>query len=138
MRISDWSSDVCSSDLFAIRPDFHPGHHEAVGELPGPESCHRGQYDARHLSEHGFISALPAPVLRRRQLHDDKAHEGHEQGGGKTCPNAPPRPSIAIYFGKDVPNDVADREKEDTRAKRPLPYPRQIHHCPFARTEHVR
>src|SRR3546814_7460682 len=56
-------------EIFAIRPDFHPGHHEAVGELPGPESCHRGQYDARHLSEHGFISALPAPVLRRRQLH---------------------------------------------------------------------
>src|SRR3546814_1714196 len=83
-----------------MRPDFHPGHHEAVGELPGPESCHRGQYDARHLSEHGFISALPAPVLRRRQLHDDKAHEGHEQGGGKTCPNAPPRPSIAIRSEK--------------------------------------
>src|SRR3546814_11804473 len=60
------------------------------------------------------------------------------QGGGKTCPNAPPRPSIAIYFGKDVPNDVADREKEDTRAKRPFPYPRQIHHRPLARTEHVR
>src|SRR3546814_10250850 len=96
MRISDWSSDVCSSDLqavetlpnngrtnragpeiFAIRPDFHPGHHEAVGEPPGPESCHRGQYDARHLSEHGFISALPAPVLRRRQLHDDKRSEEH-------------------------------------------------------------
>src|SRR3546814_15293005 len=50
----------------------------------------------------------------------------------------PPRPSIAIYFGKDVPNDVADREKEDTRAKRPFPYPRQIHHRPLARTEHVR
>src|SRR3546814_6994700 len=37
-----------------------------------------------------------------------------------------------------VPNDVADREKEDTRAKRPFPYPRQIHHRPLARTEHVR
>src|SRR3546814_9132980 len=50
----------------------------------------------------------------------------------------PPRPSIAIYFGKDVPNDVADREKEDTRDKRPFPYPRQIHHRQLARTEHVR
>src|SRR3546814_16789861 len=48
-------------EIFAIHPDFHPGHHEAVGELPGPESCHRGQYDARRLSEHDVINAQPAP-----------------------------------------------------------------------------
>src|SRR3546814_14752922 len=88
-------------EIFAIRPDFHPGHHEAVGELPGPESCHRGPYDARHLSEHGFISALPAPLLPRRPLPADHAHEGHAQRGGQTSPNTPPRPRTAIYFCKN-------------------------------------
>src|SRR3546814_13873608 len=27
MRISDWSSDVCSSDLFAMRPPGHQHNH---------------------------------------------------------------------------------------------------------------
>src|SRR3546814_1897660 len=27
MRISDWSSDVCSSDLVEARPQFHQGGH---------------------------------------------------------------------------------------------------------------
>src|SRR3546814_1342389 len=31
MRISDWSSDVCSSDLVGILLGFQPGKHGAVG-----------------------------------------------------------------------------------------------------------
>src|SRR3546814_8571109 len=37
MRISDWSSDVCSSDLLALRPDHPEARHMAAvlaGEAP--------------------------------------------------------------------------------------------------------
>src|SRR3546814_14994991 len=32
MRISDWSSDVCSSDLVEIRPDHAPGAIERIAQ----------------------------------------------------------------------------------------------------------
>src|SRR3546814_4400866 len=45
MRISDWSSDVCSSDLAEIlparQPPRHPGHRH-------PQQQHRGGEHARH------------------------------------------------------------------------------------------
>src|SRR3546814_5203111 len=38
MRISDWSSDVCSSDLLAVndQPDADPGPNRDIGEIVEP------------------------------------------------------------------------------------------------------
>src|SRR3546814_6104598 len=55
MRISDWSSDVCSSDLFVLRVDYTPvcsptllkGKHplKRPGDLPHHTLLHEDDYD---------------------------------------------------------------------------------------------
>src|SRR3546814_16490670 len=51
MRISDWSSDVCSSDLVAARPLFDDRLFVAFpeGEEPPPASISPDQIDERRL-----------------------------------------------------------------------------------------
>src|SRR3546814_17839641 len=93
MRISDWSSDVCSSDLFgdafllflggrAQQPEqqeerHHRGHEVGVGHLPGAAVMAGGAYLLDLLDDddggvvvarccHGDESAL----CRRRQCAD--------------------------------------------------------------------
>src|SRR3546814_13666006 len=53
MRISDWSSDVCSSDL--LRYDFRPGHGSAVdGHLVGArEQQGAGVLNRAHAAAYG-------------------------------------------------------------------------------------
>src|SRR3546814_12404061 len=46
MRISDWSSDVCSSDLAVAAPDHSAG---AAGRIPGPSWAERRERFARRL-----------------------------------------------------------------------------------------
>src|SRR3546814_13549925 len=41
MRISDWSSDVCSSDLRRRLPDRHPGRGSVGGDHPKQRHSHR-------------------------------------------------------------------------------------------------
>src|SRR3546814_18817407 len=56
MRISDWSSDVCSSDL------------EPILALPVPPQRHqlgRGSHRAHHLVELILAVAVPEPELRQ-------------------------------------------------------------------------
>src|SRR3546814_4501294 len=90
MRISDWSSDVCSSDLLALAARFlaaeiirrHAQHHEApvaigvpdllqVGVLRG-EAALRGGID----QQHGL-----AAELRHRQRFAVNAGEAEVMGG---------------------------------------------------------
>src|SRR3546814_20842346 len=76
MRISDWSSDVCSSDLPVGRMDVHARHHQAhVDERrteepiePGtPVLVERDHYDREHHAHHqraldqAFVAARASP-----------------------------------------------------------------------------
>src|SRR3546814_6504508 len=47
MRISDWSSDVCSSDLTALDPEQHP----LAVDVVDLERCHLGHPQARAISD---------------------------------------------------------------------------------------
>src|SRR3546814_6904028 len=48
MRISDWSSDVCSSDLACLRRRVGPFRSGPVRKLPAPEQYDRGAASPRH------------------------------------------------------------------------------------------
>src|SRR3546814_3707167 len=80
MRISDWSSDVCSSDLVSVRPEIaagprvvaaddvalHPRDREleGLGDLrhePPPDPCLGGRTDLR-LLDHVILPPLVAVV----------------------------------------------------------------------------
>src|SRR3546814_2360323 len=53
MRISDWSSDVCSSDLLRLPPRPRGG----VAEIAGAEECVERLGDARQIGVHSLGDA---------------------------------------------------------------------------------
>src|SRR3546814_3452077 len=72
MRISDWSSDVCSSDLHAgsrPTPDYRPPHRRAAGG--GATVTFQG--NERRLAPQGLIlDPMDALVLRRGFLRQPR------------------------------------------------------------------
>src|SRR3546814_4611993 len=72
MRISDWSSDVCSSDLTAMRPLGRQ-----VGEQPQPNLSAVGPFQHFGMLE---IKALPDDrVQRLEQAFLHGKGQGHQQ-----------------------------------------------------------
>src|SRR3546814_2203254 len=81
MRISDWSSDVCSSDLVpagaaaGLHAPHHVGHAEAVVEFPArlpalADFEQRGaQFEAVAEADVVFVEAARADVLAERARH---------------------------------------------------------------------
>src|SRR3546814_6040319 len=70
MRISDWSSDVCSSDLLAgllPRPDRPRPVRGQAGHLRRP--CRPGVRDRRDPAR-GGLAALPHPLRREPDVCD--------------------------------------------------------------------
>src|SRR3546814_11026524 len=69
MRISDWSSDVCSSDLMALEPsparDFLAG---LGARLPRPRAILvvSAHHDAAYQGDRATVTASPAPPT----IHD--------------------------------------------------------------------
>src|SRR3546814_15449277 len=79
MRISDWSSDVCSSDLDALRLGHLARHRGDFGR----EEEHFG-VAARELdAELADIGFAPAEARRQRQRHRPGA--GIDENGRASC-----------------------------------------------------
>src|SRR3546814_6816622 len=62
MRISDWSSDVCSSDLGAV-----PGHDRIVADRGDRRTIHRAAGDLPVVRVHGRQRA-PGAVFQPRDM----------------------------------------------------------------------
>src|SRR3546814_1885701 len=88
MRISDWSSDVCSSDLalsYAARNDVKPGHLQAL--LEGYEGGLKGVVAAERAMRRPAESGRLAHSIEVRQwlrsaapaVHIDFTPEGEEE-----------------------------------------------------------
>src|SRR3546814_20092626 len=85
MRISDWSSDVCSSDL----------HHEPAAQTVGHIECARQRFDAlaRHPSLDEGEAAVPlrsvlaqqVAALNRPLLRPLEGGRSEERRVGKEC-----------------------------------------------------
>src|SRR3546814_10510344 len=80
MRISDWSSDVCSSDLAVYRGTLEPPMHGAFGPTLGmigdkqksiTGSCRRLAQRPRPRQQHARLPVLPLPL--QRQLRPRRA-----------------------------------------------------------------
>src|SRR3546814_948253 len=71
MRISDWSSDVCSSDLLA------DAVHEAAARLAAPAVLHGREIGGRDLQAGGHVFQRQAPRRAdRAQLLAEWRHRG--------------------------------------------------------------
>src|SRR3546814_11443713 len=94
MRISDWSSDVCSSDLFEIAVAARHVHYRRDGFDGQRRAAEiRVQDDAAGV-DRAAQGALPAPRQTLRREHDELRRIGHrreradrsvERRGGKAC-----------------------------------------------------
>src|SRR3546814_18911483 len=78
MRISDWSSDVCSSDLFEVREDPLPvlllG---GIGRGPGPEHVQRVVVQV-HASGESPPVLSPSPLLSSSNLASSASKSSSE------------------------------------------------------------
>src|SRR3546814_17768301 len=103
MRISDWSSDVCSSDLFAARlmdmgllplaayPDCHPGQVSASerepGSTDGPGAKPHHGPGSRSLRSlvRGVNGSMWRGGLNRREEIQRSEERSVGEGGCSTC-----------------------------------------------------
>src|SRR3546814_1351280 len=77
MRISDWSSDVCSSDLIAERKRQRPRTDLGMYRRWHGRGCHRG---ALNRAPSGITDVATAGLARHYTAGDG----GHGVGGGAT------------------------------------------------------
>src|SRR3546814_12870845 len=85
MRISDWSSDVCSSDLLAMRTSLRPpsgyGRHDDKCRRTGKAIQFQRSVFRGHSKQAGVAPRLP--FLRARQRRSEERRVGKE--GVSTC-----------------------------------------------------
>src|SRR3546814_2496943 len=74
MRISDWSSDVCSSDLDTVRPSFPVGRTKCSAQVP----CRVPQ---------GCVCRYCAIGFMTRSVFDDPCWIAASLGGPCRCPS---------------------------------------------------
>src|SRR3546814_5130064 len=72
MRISDWSSDVCSSDLFVTGTPFEAVNSD--GEPTGQKVAYGEEYSAVHV---------PSPI--RNRMRSIIVYRSEERRVGKEC-----------------------------------------------------
>src|SRR3546814_17493045 len=128
MRISDWSSDVCSSDLLARDRDLQSGFtsigphradwHVSHGALPNGETLSRGQAKLTALTcvlaqaEHYVERRGEWPVV----LPDDLASELDRAHQQRVLPRLAAGQAQVFVTGTALPADARLRGPETRRA----------------------
>src|SRR3546814_19932736 len=95
MRISDWSSDVCSSDLFGEAEDLGERPGGGVGFEPFDRARAEDQHAVTALAAEHFLPAegrnvdlVPRQVIsehRAGRIGEEKAGRSEERRVGKAC-----------------------------------------------------
>src|SRR3546814_12381988 len=87
MRISDWISDVCSSDLFGAVEAWNDAVHDAASGIVAYETHYRIASTGRHLAARAQIRFTPKEELEEliaeAGLHATRWLRSEERRGGK-------------------------------------------------------
>src|SRR3546814_4519371 len=90
MRISDWSSDVCSSDLMAssfVASLLALGPREALSSICSPARFRPADPRSTRSGDGSIVAIGPAHVShappRRAALRGDRDHGGRRRGNGR-------------------------------------------------------
>src|SRR3546814_20780100 len=87
MRISDWSSDVCSSDLVQDRTDIPVGGADIPGLDQGRHVVAEGRNIGLVLKDELFrkLDVSRVPRIDRLSVHDQADSRSEERRVGKEC-----------------------------------------------------
>src|SRR3546814_12346563 len=80
MRISDWSSDVCSSDLNGITETFQargPANYEGSGKVKGFEVAYQQTYDFLPGLLSGLGASASYTYIESTGLPSSRLNNGH-------------------------------------------------------------
>src|SRR3546814_9959722 len=95
MRISDWSSDVCASDLFALCGELRL----AVERAPAQRAGERGDGQRR----------IEAAAVERASARGDGAVDVAVPAGGEIARVEAVEGGVELPAGRRLPGDVAAR-----------------------------
>src|SRR3546814_6149784 len=116
MRISDWSSDVCSSDLTtsATRCSFPPSYSYVCGSRgPGGE-CERGapgQPSVRSIAVPARRASLNWTAGRHRFYQGNSCHKRMPLNANRTCP--PQHPRADSWLSLDRCDSIRRRRRSE-------------------------
>src|SRR3546814_13586666 len=104
MRISDWSSDVCSSDLVEVFAEQALAHHLAQVAMSRRDDAHVGA-DRRAAANGGVLALLQHPQQAGLRLQRPVADLVEEQRAAgalvESAGREPGRPGAATLLGAD-------------------------------------
>src|SRR3546814_19675554 len=106
MRISDWSSDVCSSDLARARQQRVAREGAVAGAGAAPPGGAPGAP--------GGGAGAPAPLHRRRAHH---LRQGLAEGEELTLPWLPAREGEDGKAGQEAPERAAEAEEGEAEGR---------------------
>src|SRR3546814_11211152 len=113
MRISDWSSDVCSSDLLADGVEFIPGHPIAGTEHSGPEAGFGDLFEQRWCILTPVTGTSAPAVARLRELWEPRGSTVAitEDNHHSKCQAISPHPPTPIpYHNLSPPSQPGGRQ----------------------------
>src|SRR3546814_18722442 len=100
MRISDWSSDVCSSDLRGMAAKLHRDPLHAVGGELHQMFADRGRAGEADLADHRAREQMPADHVG--VANDELDDRSDKRRGGKECARTS-RSWWSPYYQKNKP-----------------------------------
>src|SRR3546814_14565912 len=85
MRISDWSSDVCSSDLQPVAGEYRIGHARGVREQRGEGGVEMPGVEARRIDRPDIGIGGAGRAKRLAMRFDELDERSEERRVGKEC-----------------------------------------------------
>ena len=95
---------------------------DGVGKFSGPEGDQGGEDDAPGVTEGFFVDFLSGPAGGRGHFDYDEGHDGGEAFGDEADPDDASGAGIAVDFGEDITEEVADGKEEDAGAEGKIAY----------------
>src|SRR3546814_10736821 len=119
MRISDWSSDVCSSDLF---DDLVGIEHEVLAQAPQRRICRIGLSSRSIVQPAASFDTICASISVRRASTPATRSSKHAPSASHYCPSSISAPSLSLSNSVSRPGSFVRFEEPTSELPSPMPH----------------